>query len=100
MPPFFQQREAGAQAHGGEEGQHKGVLEGVGKVKGKASGHMARKGDEHKQESADDRSRNTILGQEMDFLFDKIADQQKDRCHSQGQCCVYIDVQHIFYRFE
>ena len=97
---LLQQGEAGAQTHGGEEGQHEGVLEGVGEVEGKSTGGVAGEGDEHKDEAANDGSRDTVLGQEVDLVFDRVTDQQKNGSHCQGHDCVGVDVEDVFHSFK
>ena len=58
---LLQQGEAGTQADRGKEGQHKGVLEGVGEVKGKSVGGISGPGDEHEQKAANYGSGDTVF---------------------------------------
>ena len=97
---LLQQLNAGAQTHGGEEGQHEGGLEGVGEVKGKAAGLMAGKGNEHEQETADHGGGDAVLAEERDLVADKIAEQQQHGGHSQSHDRVSFDMQHILYGFK
>ena len=95
-----QKREACAEAHAGEEGQHERALEIGVELESKGIRGVADKGDEHEDKAAHHRSRDAVLVQEFRLAFDKIADQQQDRCHGCGHDGCAVDIQNAFHKFK
>ena len=79
---FFQQGDAGTQAHGGEEGQHEGVLEVGVEFEPVGACLVTDEGDEHKEESPYHRGGDAVLPEGRAFPFDPVPQQQ----HHSGQC--------------
>ena len=68
MPPLLQKGKGRAQANGGEERHHERALEGRVELECERAALMAGKSDEHEQETAHHRSRNTVLREETHLL--------------------------------
>ena len=72
VPPFFEEGEACSEAYGRKEGQHKGILIVGIKLEGKGFRLMANKGDEHKEETADNRSRDAVAPEGRALVLDPV----------------------------
>lgn len=78
VPPFFEEGEACSEAYGRKEGQHKGILIVGIKLEGKGFRLMANKGDEHKEETADNRSRDAVAPEGRALVLDPVSDEEHD----------------------
>lgn len=78
---FFEQPEAGGKADRGEEGRHKDILKGGVKFNLKNPADPQTKGEQCKNQSTDDRGRDTKFLKKTDFSADGAADPVKDRRH-------------------
>mgnify|MGYP000266931022 FL=1 len=77
-PAFFEEGEACSEAYGRKEGQHKGILIVGIKLEGKGFRLMANKGDEHKEETADNRSRDAVAPEGRALVLDPVSDEEHD----------------------
>ena len=96
----LQQGEAGAETHGGEEGQHEGALEIRVKLEGEAVGHVSDEGDNHEQEAAHHRCGNAVLLKERNLLLDPVSDQKKNGSKRQSKNGVTGNGHDTFGRFK
>ena len=73
---LLEQLEARAEADGREEGEHEVILEDVREFHLEGPGDVAREGDEHEDEAADDGRGDAVFRKRGDFLPDVVAEQQ------------------------
>lgn len=93
---FFQQGDAGAQAYGGEEGQHKGILEIGVEFESVGSGLVADEGDEHEQESSHYRSRDAVFPEGGTLPLHPVSQKQHNGCQGGGKNGIRFESQDIF----